>query len=299
METKELIDSIIRDLTNDAPISRIMLKAQAIASSLGLADLAEWVRKEQNGYTKGDDIPDYRKTKCSAKVNLTQGLKIVTNFDVPVDALSDKEAREMLSYIYFSDPISEIESLSANSNPEGMLKVVAPAYAYDKVREIFPLADIDMLWKIVNVTAAFGVVERVKSRMLDFFLVLDKKQKLGIDFNQLEGKKEVAQVMNKTINAGIYYEGTGDVNTVNSIVANSISFDKMAFADLLSKVHDCGELKGNQDAEDELNIIEDELKKDEPNTKIIKKTLLFLKDIAFNIGANVAAHYITCAIGMF
>ena len=47
METKELIDSIIRDLTNDAPISRIMLKAQAIASVLGIDDFSSWVKKEQ------------------------------------------------------------------------------------------------------------------------------------------------------------------------------------------------------------------------------------------------------------
>lgn len=174
MESKELIDNIIRDLTNDAPISCVMLKAQAIASTLGLTNFAEWVKKEQNGYMKDDEIPDYRKTQCSAKVNLTQGWKSVSNLDVTIDALSDKTSREMLSYICFSDPISEIENLAYNSSPEGKLKVVAPAYAYSKVKEIFPYADIDLLFKIANVTVASGVVERVKSRMLDFFLELDK-----------------------------------------------------------------------------------------------------------------------------
>ena len=299
MEAKELIDSIISDLTNDAPISRIMLKAQAIASTLELNEFAEWVKREQNGYVKGDDIPDYRRTQCSAKVNLTQGFKIITNFDVPVDAISDKTAREMLSFIYFSDPIAEIENLASNSSPEGMLKVVAPAYAYSKVREIFPYADIDMLWKIANVTVASGVVERVKSRMLDFFLELDKKQKIGIDFNQLEGKKEVAQVLNQTINAGIYYSGTGDVNTVNSVVANTMAFDKAVLTDIIDKIRSCQELDGNSDAEDELSIIEDELKKGAPRPKLIKKSLLFLKDVAVNIGANIAAQYITDALGLF
>lgn len=299
MEAKELIDSIIRDLTNDAPISRIMLKAQAIASTLELNDFADWVKKEQNGYEKGDDIPEYRRTHCTAKVNLTQGFKVITNFDVPVDALSNKTAREMLSYIYFSDPISEIENLASNSSPEGMLKVVAPAFAYNKVKEIFPYADIDMLWKIANVTVTSGVVERVKSRLLDFFIELDKKLKLGIDFNQLEGKKEVVQVMNKTINAGIYYEGTGDLNIEKSVVANKISFDKEALVDLIEKIRICGEFDGNTDVEDELSVIEQELNKAEPSSKFIKKSLLFLKDVAVNIGANIAAQYITSALGLF
>ena len=299
METKELIDSIIRDLTNDAPISRIMLKAQAIASVLRIDDFSSWVKKEQNGYVKGDDIPDYRKTKCTAKVNLTQGFKIITNYDVPVDAIPDKLAREMLSYIYFSEPISEIEQLSNKADPEGLLKVVAPAYAYAKVGVIFPYANVDMLWKLVNVTAASSVVEKVKSRMLDFFIELDKKQLLGIDFNLLEGKQEVAQVMNQTINAGIYYSGTGDVNLNKSVVCNSISFDKESMISLMQQIRECHEFDGNQDAEDELAAIEQELKKSAPQPKFIKKSLLFLKDVAVNIGANIAAQYITNALGLF
>lgn len=302
MEAKELIDSIIRDLTEDAPISRIMLKAQAIASALGIDEFSKWVKNEQNGYKKGDDIPDYRRTNCSAKVNLTQGWKMVTNFDVPVDALSDITTREMLSYIYFSDPISEIENLAIKASPDGMLKVVAPAYAYAHVREIFPYADIDMLWKITNVTAATGVVERVKSRMLDFFIELDKKQKLGIDFNLLEGKQTVAQVMNQTINAGIYYSGTGDVNAYNSTIGNNVtsnSFDKEALAALIENIRNSHEMDGNTDAEEELTVIEEELTKTEPRPKIIKKSLLFLKDVAVNIGANIAAQYITNALGLF
>ena len=298
METKELIDSIIRDLIDDAPISRIMLKAQAIASVLGIDDFTNWVRKEQNGYAKGDEIPDYRKTQCSAKVNLTQGYKIITNYDVPIDAVPDKTAREMLSYIYFSEPISELEQLSNKADPEGLLKVVAPAYAYTKVGVLFPYANVDMLWKIVNVTAASGVVEKVKSRMLDFFIELDKRQELGIDFNLLEGKKDVAQILNQTINAGIYYSGSGGVNLKNSVVANSVSFDGEKMISLVKKIRDCHEFDGNQDAEDEIVAIEKELQSTEPKPKFIKKSLLFLKDIAVNMGASIAAQYITSALGL-
>ena len=212
MDVKVLINSIIEDLTSNESISKIMLKAQAISFSLEVDEFSKWVRLEQNGYQKGEDIPEYRRTRCSAKVNLTQGFKQVTNLDVPVDAIPDKRAQEMLSYIYFTEPITELEILAKDATSEGLLQVIAPAYAYQKARAIFPLADIDMLWKVVNVTAASGVVEKVKSRLLDFFLQLDQKTQLGVDFDKLEGKQEAKQVMNQTINAGIYHSGTGDVD---------------------------------------------------------------------------------------
>lgn len=47
MNTKKLIESIIEDLVNDTSISKIMLKAQAIAYALGNDDFQQWVYREQ------------------------------------------------------------------------------------------------------------------------------------------------------------------------------------------------------------------------------------------------------------
>lgn len=303
MDIKALINNIIEDLTSNEPISKIMLKAQAISYSLDLEEFTKWVRLEQNGYHKRDVIPEYRRTRCSAKVSLTQGFKRVTNLDVPVDAIPDKVAREMLSYIYFSEPITELEMLSNDATSERLLQVIAPAYAYQKVQAIFPLADIDMLWKIVNVTAAFGVVEKVKSKMLDFFLQLDQKTQLGVDFDKLEGKKNAKQVLSQTINAGIFYSGIGDVNVADSVVANTanvpmteigIEAVKKCLSDILSSK----ELKDDKDAEEEIEIIQSEVKKEKPSRKIIKKSLLFLKEVAVQTGASISAHAIAVALGI-
>lgn len=299
MDLKDLIDSIIRDLTEDAPISRIMLKAQAISSFLGNKDFAAWVKNEQNGYGKGAELPEYRKCGCSAKVNLTKGFEHITNLDVPIDAIPDKETRMMLSTMYFSEPISEIERLSLTDKPEGMLKMVAPAYAYAKVNEIFPYSNVDMLWMIANVSVASGVVDKVKSKMLDFFLELEKKQKLGIDFNKLEGKKEVAHIVNQTINAGIYNADRGVVNVSDSAIGVNVSvtnFDKNTLSEYIKLIRECNELKGNTDAEEEFAVIDNEIRSENSSPKVIKKSLLFLKDIAVNIGASVAAEYIIKAI---
>lgn len=301
MEIKDLINSIIKDLIDDAPISKIMLKAQAIASNLGNDKFAEWIKREQNGYGNYNDIPEYRKSKCQAKVNMTKGFDIITNFDVPIDAIPDEKTREMLSYICFSEPISEIDNMSKNASPSGALKVIAPAYAYKKTNEIFPYCNVDALWKVTNVTAASSVVDKFKSKMLDFFLELDKKLKLGIDFNNLEGKKEVAQVVNQTITAGIYLSGTGDVSVSNSTIGANVNvdgLDKNLMISLIKQIRECHELDDNEDAVEELSSIEEELNKKEFQPKLIKKSFLFLKEIAVNAGANVAAQAIIRALGL-
>jgi hypothetical protein len=301
MDIKELIESIIRDLTEDASISKIMLKAQAIASSLGVQEFKDWVRREQNGYKQGDIIPDYRKCSCSAKVNLTQGYKIINNYDVPIDAIPDEVAREVLSHICFSNPISEIEAMAGSKSSDGLLKEVAPAYAYVKVGEIFPYANVDMLWKLVNTSAASGIVEKVKSKMLDFFIELDNKMKMGIDFNQLESRKEVAQTMNQTINAGIYHAGSGNIVATNSTIGNTVTSandDLVAIKDLIAKIRDSHELDGNCDAIEELDVIENELNNSTSNRKDIKKSLLFIKDVAVNMGSALVAQLITGAMGI-
>lgn len=299
MDVKDLIDSIIRDLTEDAPISRIMLKAQAISSFLGNKDFAAWVKNEQSGYGKGSELPEYRKCGCSAKVNLTKGFEHITNLDVPIDAIPDKQTRKLLSTMYFSEPISEIERLSLTDKTEGMLRMVAPVYAYAKVNEIFPYSNVDMLWMIANVSAASGVVDKVKSKMLDFFLELEKKQKLGIDFNKLEGRNEVAHIVNQTINAGIYNADRGVVNVSNSTVGNNVSvtnFDKDTLSEYIKLIRECNDLKGNADAEEELAVIDNEIRSENSSSKVIKRSLLFLKDISVNIGASVAAEYIIKAL---
>lgn len=304
MDVKELIDSIIRDLTEDAPISKIMLKAQAISYSLNVEEFSEWVKKEQNGYKEGDIIPDYRKCQCLAQANLTQGFKIYTNFDVPVDAIPDKIAKEMLSYIKMGEPISEIEKITQGASQDGVLKVVAPAYAYAKVGAIFPHANVDMLWKVVNVSAATSVIEKVKSKMLEFFLELDKKTQLGIDFNKLESRKEASQIMNQTIYAGIYNTGDGDVTVTDSVVggtvkAKSTSVDTELIKELISKIQIIKELENNPDAQDELEIVTEELKKEKPSKKVIKKSLLFLRDIAVEVGATLSAQAISSTLKLF
>ena len=50
MDKKELINKLILDLAQDAPMSQVMLMAQAVSFELQNKLFSDWVRKEQRGY---------------------------------------------------------------------------------------------------------------------------------------------------------------------------------------------------------------------------------------------------------
>ena len=47
MDKKELINKLILDLAQDAPMSQVMLMAQAVSFELQNKLFSDWVRKEQ------------------------------------------------------------------------------------------------------------------------------------------------------------------------------------------------------------------------------------------------------------
>lgn len=72
MDKKELINKLILDLAQDAPMSQVMLMAQAVSFELQNKLFSDWIRKEQRGYDKCKDneIPSYREVSCILKVDL-------------------------------------------------------------------------------------------------------------------------------------------------------------------------------------------------------------------------------------
>ena len=70
IDLKKQIESIIEDLANDAPISRILLKAQTIAFYIKDDSFTNWIKNEQNGYSTINDLPEYRKAKWLSRLTV-------------------------------------------------------------------------------------------------------------------------------------------------------------------------------------------------------------------------------------
>lgn len=110
-------------------------------------------------------------------------------------------------------------------------------------------------------------------------------------------------MLNQTINAGIFYSGSGDVNVTESVVGNTANItlsdtDIESVKRCLSDIVASKELEDDTDAQEEIEIINTEVRKEKPSRKIIKKSLLFLKEVAVQTGASICAQTIAVALNI-
>ena len=211
IDLKKQIESIIEDLVNNASISSILLKAQAIAFYLKDDTFSNWIKAEQNGYPNINELPEYRKIKCAIKVDVSipfQG--IYNNMDFPIDAIDDANIREDMSHIYFCDPITVLEKLG-NNQKNDILKVNASAFLYSIIGKHYN-GNIEGVRKITNTSSAKAIIDSVKSKLLDFFLKIEEQIDLNVNFDVMANKEKIQTIMNQTIKAGVVNTGNGSIS---------------------------------------------------------------------------------------
>ena len=79
-----LLQEIEDGASGDAmPLGTLLRKCLVLASHLGSQPAIDWIEWELNGYTKEAALPDYRVLPVIIKVNMSDIVKLVTNFTVP------------------------------------------------------------------------------------------------------------------------------------------------------------------------------------------------------------------------
>jgi len=291
MDISIIGNGLIEDLTGTVSISTVMLKAQVLAKCLGNADFSKWVDLEQKGYigVSQDIIPQYRVIPCGVKANVSIPFRgMYTNFDVPVDAISDKKAVEYLSHMYISQPIGEIERL-ANTDNSGDLTSQLPAFAYSVISPLFPNGYVEGCWQHTGQAAIGSIVDTVKSLLLNFIMNFCTEGTMEFDVKCLSRQDRVQQVFNQTINNSIVNNGDGIIEASNSVVGSDVSFSKDdidKLKDILGTVEEYVSVHFDETLSDVLNDIKQELQKANPRVGVLRKFWMALKGIAISVAAN-------------
>ena len=192
MNTKLLIENIIEDLVNDASISKIMLKAQAIAYALDNDDFQQWVYKEQNGYNSAKEVPEYRKVDSGLVVSASLSFgRIANNYPLPIDIIADKSVRDYLKVVKLMQPIAIIENFLNDSDTSSLFFEV-PGFLWKDIETCLDGGNVLSAKQIVAVASFRSVVEKLKSQLLHFFLELSKQ--IDIDFNVLTSKEKITGI---------------------------------------------------------------------------------------------------------
>lgn len=282
MDTKKLIENIIEDLVNDVPISKIMLKAQAIAFALKNEEFSKWVYQEQNGYKDPKRIPDYRKVGSALVVNASFPLgRIVNNYHIPIDILPNPVAKEYFTRARILQSITAIEDL-CNTSEGKQIYLEVPGVLWRDIEASLVEGNVLAAKQVLSLSTLKAVVENLKSQLLQFFLELGSN--VDIDFNVLANGDAINKIMNQTINAGVY--NIGDVSLTNSTVVggqgNCVTIApklRNEIEDVLRKV-EALRRDVEADEQDIAEVVMDiraELEKESPSKKWLKRGLQALK----------------------
>ena len=293
---KELINKIIQDLGDEKPISGILLKSQIVASELGNQEFSDWISHEQNGYQNVKSLPDYRKLGAIVKVDFTVPFHgRWSNFTLPNDAFEDDKANEVLFQAQLLQSLTEIETL-CKGKEKGNLTCSLPAIAYVEANKVVN-GNVERVWQECSAASALHIVDVFKSKLLAFFLKLNKEIDGGIDFSQISGQEKINQIMNNTfVNATIANMGagsiqTGDVtgNSTNMTVSSATREKMDKVVDKLSEVISS---INNNDLNEALTMVKEEIVKPSWCKRTLKMAFNAIGGVASAVATNIATNQI-------
>lgn len=282
MDVKKLIEEVLMALGDNKSLNEVSSKIQIIVRLLGDDKLRSWYNCEfVKGYYNDENIPDYRVSRAAdikADYFTHQGLGLLSipNQSVPVHSLG-KEKYDSIMSIEIKDTISSI--IEYSKHPNQMAMSLSP-YEKSLVQKILGYAQIQSVHKIVPPSVFQTIIDNVQNRIIDMFMDLNDKVFNGeLDITSSQGKKEMQQVINNYITAGVVQTGSGTIDASNSTNASRV--EQPLSAETISKLtllaNEVEKFAKDYDGEldniaQEIMEIRAELSKLQPSSSLLKKS---------------------------
>lgn len=301
---KNLVDRIIQDLGKDKPIKGILLKAQIVASKLNNNDFKTWIENEQNGYPDASNLPDYRVLNAIVKADLSIPFSgYVRNYTIPAGIYDDPIIEECICKVRITHSLQEIETIYENKKG-GNVSTNLPAMAYTEVNK-YVSGNVEQLKQEFSVASLIHIVDIFKSKLLSFFLDIEKEMNVGINFSKIEEQQDkITQIMNTYyINSAIANTGAGSVsagdirdNTSLQIISDSEQKEK--FLSLVSQLKEEANSLNNSDLTETIDLITEECNKPSWAKRTLRVALNAVQGIATGIAANQLTPIVTNALAL-
>ena len=211
MDTKQLIESLIKDLYENKPLSDVFLKLQVVVYLLKNEQLTEWFNNENNGYENGKTLPQYRVLPVLFYAQVEQdrgfnGSLMYNNYNLPIDLIEDKEIQNIMSKFEYRDSISNIADLISNEKEETISMAVPATTTTISLfsRRLQSNCYIHRIWREISKNAVQNIISQIKSKLLQFLLEINENLNLNISFTEMENKEKIEKAFNQNITNNIY-----------------------------------------------------------------------------------------------
>ena len=290
--------TLVEELQSRAPykegsIADLLRKTKLVASKLGLQDAVSWVDAELNGYPEDAKVPEYRKVRGQLKAN---------NGYCWIPAIVDNESMyDVFTSRWLPYSIAELESLSESKD---LLSISWPDHL---ARKCFPGATQVSIF--FSPTALKGVIDRVRTMVLDWALSLEAAGIMGEDVSFTPEEKQKA-ASTPSINTYHFHApaAIGNIGSqldrvavnVSQQVNSGLPIEKVAeFVKQVNQVRDMLQLEytAGEQLSAALNEVTNELEKPLPDDSRIRACLKLVQGIVEKTAVSIASSGILKIIG--
>src|SRR5258706_3471519 len=225
-EMRKLLGQITEGANSDrTPVSEVLRLCMRLAKQLHNEELLKWALSELNGYKGYKDLPDYRVQPSQVFGHFSgsfgSGLR---NAHIP-ESVVDEKHRKMLFVNHMSEPVAELERLASKSGNETLQAYwSADAIAYYQRKEIYEGMALASAWRLMTKSSLTGVLDTVRTRILEFALKIDAEIKIQRPVHKDEKNKlvqpppeRVSQIIHATIYGGTVAVGNLGPTTQQTI----------------------------------------------------------------------------------
>ena len=292
------MDSLVLELQREAmdssvPIADLLRKAKTVAVKLDIKEFQDWIEKESNGYSKAEDLPDYRKIIGEGKaLNPYHGWQPIV--------FSRSKIAEYFNTCYIFQPVSTIESSLKSESTFFTLNYSPEAEKNLQNATTGPGLEIT---RHIDPSQMVGIIERVRNIIHDWTLKLEKDGILGEGMTFSKEEKKLASNKNYTINIGNVTSAQfqqDSPGSTQSMTINEFDIDKVKeFVELFESKID--EVKFKQDELDEIKAeiagIKSQFEVKKPNKNMVLGALTSIRDKLTIHGATEAGKFLLGEIG--
>jgi hypothetical protein len=300
----KLIKEIINELSDKNPnLENVLMKTKILLHKLGEKSLVHWVNNELNGYSKEEQIPEYRIIHTRVLGTVTNGYTARwNNYPLPISHLKPS-LQENFTTAKLSESIASLEHL-ASSDSDTLSKPIQPEFCPILSKGLADGIVVEVARQDIGKSQIINVLTQIRSRLLDF--VLDLSDKIPEETTEEEVKK-----MSKEINAGNLFNNAmfGDNATIVLGDHNTQSIKNIAIKNDFNKLAEI--LRANKVSEEDITKLQSAIKSDVdnvdhankeygPNVKGWVKTMLAKAvDSTWQINLGVASSLIASALSSY